>query len=843
MRSSMIMPGFAKICNKTSPLVLLKHGALITLMHLLVNVVSTTQSDANCEYSILTDGAINATCHLGNRQDYAALVKLPKNTTRLLLVIKDKLMEEDLHFASLHQLRELELRPDVYRSFYAAKITGKISTISRDDLLVNLTLLEHLQIHIPLNHITPGLLVPVPNLTNLDLAYSGFNVRGHVSLMELLGNASLSGHRLQTLNITGIQRDHTTTIPRPLLLREHIYKSVRKFPLRNLDLTENEIIEIQAGLTSYVPQLEVMRLGSRRLMYVSELYGSRSRACFNTEFLLQTNLREVYVQFPPVSYTFGHNQKRSPQQSIMSSDNFKKCAGQAFVNKTSPACNLTSCICQDIVDIPCQNILNVPMSDLIDFSCSWFVKIPLSPNLHRLSLHNYPFWPTGLQENYTICFSPNNSAQHIDVTSDITVPVASDTASIKVTGLRKVEFCSAQGLGLPFSPILRLFSDMPLLRILLLDRNSVDLSHWEQLDFLDRPNLERLDVQSCGIQDIPLKAFSRLKKLRSLSLGDNKLSQFVADLTNNRHLAYLNLSGNDINSLAASVTNYFDSLSEDHDVTLDLSRNSLSCFCAQETFVRWMKSTKVRFENKNSTFCTHPTMSRVHPWDVDAGELHRLCIHFDAIISSITTAVGVAFVIGTLVLIYKRRWRIRFWIHAARESWRKKGEHETQGYSRLEFTYDAFVAYSSHGEERAWVHMMLREKLEEEHGLKLCMYHRDFRVGRDLADTIVEGINSSNKTLLILSPAFLQSGWCEFEVRMAKEKLMTERRDSLVIVVYSKLDEASCRFPKSLARLLERKIYIEWTEHPQGQELFWRRLVEAIKSDRQHDGYMGFNPT
>ncbi len=121
------------------------------------------------------------------------------------------------------------------------------------------------------------------------------------------------------------------------------------------------------------------------------------------------------------------------------------------------------------------------------------------------------------------------------------------------------------------------------------------------------------------------------------------------------------------------------------------------------------------------------------------------------------------------------------------------------------------------------------------------MYHRDFIPGRDLADTIVDGINSANKTLLILSPAFLRSGWCEFEVRMAKEKLATERRDSLVIVLYSKLDEANVKFPKSLARLLDKKIYLEWTDDLEGQELFWTRLVEAIRSDGHHDAFSACN--
>ncbi len=117
------------------------------------------------------------------------------------------------------------------------------------------------------------------------------------------------------------------------------------------------------------------------------------------------------------------------------------------------------------------------------------------------------------------------------------------------------------------------------------------------------------------------------------------------------------------------------------------------------------------------------------------------------------------------------------------------------------------------------------------------MYHRDFKVGRDLAETIVEGINSSNKTLLVLSPNFLNSNWCEFEVRIANEKMISERRDSLVIVIFKRLDEAGTRVPKMLSRLLEKKIYIEWTDDPDGERLFWRRLVDSVKSTTSYDAF------
>ena len=233
----------------------------------------------------------------------------------------------------------------------------------------------------------------------------------------------------------------------------------------------------------------------------------------------------------------------------------------------------------------------------------------------------------------------------------------------------------------------------------------------------------------------------------------------------------------------------------------------------------------------------YPTRGKVSIQEIDLQQFHRICIRFEVIISSIFSCLGVVLVVGVGFLIYKRRWRLRYWMHILNEALRRK--QATEIYNQLDgnFVYDAFVAYSSHGEERPWVHTTLREKLEGEHGLKLCMYHRDFKVGRDLADTIVEGINSSSKILLILSPTFLNSCWCEFEVRMANEKVVKERRDAVILVVYSKLDQAGVRLPRKLAKLLEKRIYIEWTEHPDGQKLFWSRLLQSMKKDERYDAF------
>ncbi len=103
-------------------------------------------------------------------------------------------------------------------------------------------------------------------------------------------------------------------------------------------------------------------------------------------------------------------------------------------------------------------------------------------------------------------------------------------------------------------------------------------------------------------------------------------------------------------------------------------------------------------------------------------------------------------------------------------------------------------------------------------------------------------MNASRKILLILSPSFINSDWCNFEVRMARTKLVEERRDSIVLLLYKPLDVPGGKVPKKLTRLLEKKTYAEWTNDVVGQRLFWSKLVQALSDDMPHrDPYDGLN--
>lgn len=81
----------------------------------------------------------------------------------------------------------------------------------------------------------------------------------------------------------------------------------------------------------------------------------------------------------------------------------------------------------------------------------------------------------------------------------------------------------------------------------------------------------------------------------------------------------------------------------------------------------------------------------------------------------------------------------------------------------FEFAYDVFISYSQH--DQAWVRNVLVPRLENA-GLKVCIDYRDFRVGVPIVKEIERALVTSRHTLLVLTPAYLESAWTDFEALM-----------------------------------------------------------------------------
>ncbi|XP_077327001.1 toll-like receptor 13 [Lithobates pipiens] len=153
------------------------------------------------------------------------------------------------------------------------------------------------------------------------------------------------------------------------------------------------------------------------------------------------------------------------------------------------------------------------------------------------------------------------------------------------------------------------------------------------------------------------------------------------------------------------------------------------------------------------------------------------------------------------------------------------------------YEYDVFVSYNTNDE--LWVTEQLLSNLEQKGPpfFKVCIHNRDFEVGRDIVENIMDSIYSSRWTVCIITHNYLQSNWCSLEMKMATYKLLTESKESLILIFLDKISREELQYYHRLTKLLNKKTYLtylDWPDHENGQKLFWERLRKVIaKSGRK----------
>jgi len=116
--------------------------------------------------------------------------------------------------------------------------------------------------------------------------------------------------------------------------------------------------------------------------------------------------------------------------------------------------------------------------------------------------------------------------------------------------------------------------------------------------------------------------------------------------------------------------------------------------------------------------------------------------------------------------------------------------------------YDVFLSYSS--KDRLWVESTLLDFIESK-GFKVCYGERDFPLGCSLVDTIARAVYESRKVIAVVSPNYLESGWCrDFEFLLTYTKILNKEApsNSLLLIKYRQ-----CQMPESMSCLK----YLDYT--------------------------------
>ncbi|XP_062375398.1 toll-like receptor 4 [Sardina pilchardus] len=321
--------------------------------------------------------------------------------------------------------------------------------------------------------------------------------------------------------------------------------------------------------------------------------------------------------------------------------------------------------------------------------------------------------------------------------------------------------------------------------------------------------LELLDISNCAIEDIPLTSFQDLHNLKHLILSGNKLT--TMDFLTGPSLLKLKYLHTENNHIASISPNILQKLPANLSV-FDLSFNPINCSCSQTEFISWIINHQSILKDPQLISCKSSSMnSSVINFDTT----HCVPTNNGIITVSILAAVLVFF----SALLYKYQFYIHYCFILLRGYRMSRQE---------EFTYDAFVIYSS--KDETWVLEELVENLEK--GLppiQLCLHERDFQAGKSITSNIVdEGIMGSRKVIVVVSQHFLDSSWCQFEFELAQSWLVLRQNASIIIIILEDVEDKKIRRLFGLHKYLKKNTYLKWKGNVLSNVRFWTRLRKAI---------------
>ncbi|XP_003515618.1 toll-like receptor 1 [Cricetulus griseus] len=333
------------------------------------------------------------------------------------------------------------------------------------------------------------------------------------------------------------------------------------------------------------------------------------------------------------------------------------------------------------------------------------------------------------------------------------------------------------------------------------------------------PKVKVLDLHNNRIKSIPQKV-TKLEALQELNVASNSLM----DLPGCGAFSSLSVLVIEHNSVSHPSAGFFQSCQKIRSITA--GNNPFQCTCELREFVKNLGqvSGEVVEGWPDSYTCDSPESVKGTPLQ----DFHMSPLSCDTVLLIVTigvTLLVLAAIVAFLYYCFDLPWYLRMmcqWTQTRHRA-RKIPIEELQ--RNLQF--HAFVSYSGH--DSSWVKNELLPNLEKD-DIRVCLHERHFIPGKSIVENIIHFIEKSYKSIFVLSPHFIQSEWCHYELYFAHHNLFHKGSDNLILILLEPIPQYS--IPSNyhkLKTLMARRTYLEWPVEKSKHGLFWANLRATIK--------------
>ncbi|NXL12520.1 TLR1 protein, partial [Mesembrinibis cayennensis] len=332
-------------------------------------------------------------------------------------------------------------------------------------------------------------------------------------------------------------------------------------------------------------------------------------------------------------------------------------------------------------------------------------------------------------------------------------------------------------------------------------------------------NIKKLDLHNNQITSVA-KGMAELKSLKELNLASNRLAD-LPGCSGFTSLEFLNI---EMNLILTPSADFFQSCPRVRE--LQAGHNPFKCSCELQDFIRLERQSGGKLFGWPAAYvCEYPEDLRgTQLKDFHLTEL--ACNTTLLLVTALLLTLVLVAVVAFVCIYLDVPWYVRMtwqWTQTKRRAWHNHPEEQ-----ETVLQFHAFISYSER--DSLWVKNELIPNLEKGEGcVQLCQHERNFIPGKSIVENIINCIEKSYKSIFVLSPNFVQSEWCHYELYFAHHKLFSENSNSLILILLEPI--TPCIIPAryhKLKALMAKRTYLEWPKERSKRALFWANLRAAI---------------